>query len=222
MRLFGRRPLVTDDMADWILDCADWAEETGRMGRRLILPTKDDFRAPGGEGPEVARRVADDIARHMGLADRAFRVEPIDALPAEHRHQYGQLSAVAGQYWHDADEPLITYDPAMMARPLPFIATMAHELMHLALADAVDEVPGGDAVHELATDLLTIFAGFGVLQMTGAAQAGWAGYMTQDSRAWALAVFLRRTGGAPETATPWLDPRDRTRLARALSDPRVA
>ena len=74
-----------------------------------------------------------------------------------------------------------------------FIATMAHELMHLKLAPHVEDRPGGEATHELATDLHVIAEGFGTFQLEAAEDAGWSGYLSQPTRAYALALFLRYT-----------------------------
>lgn len=105
-----------------------------------------------------------------------------------------------------------------MRRPLSFINTMVHELMHAHLANVVDEIPGGAAAHELATDLHCITHGFGIFQLAGSEDAGWSGYMNQSSRAFALAVFLKLTGKPETEASEYLPPRSAKLLRRATKE----
>jgi hypothetical protein len=149
------------------------------------------------------------------LIDAPITVDPLPQIDAQWRHEYTSMSEVGGEYHHDPLHPLIRYNPELMARPIPFINTMTHELMHARLADVVDILPGGSEAHELATDLHCIIAGFGCFQMQAAEQDGWAGYMTQPSRAVALAVFLDRNGLTPADADPFLAARPRKWLAKA-------
>jgi hypothetical protein len=103
-----------------------------------------------------------------------------------------------------------------MRQPLLFINTLAHELMHARLSGLEDEVPGGAGAHELATDLGCIIAGFGVFQLQAADDNGWTGYMSQASRAHALALFLNRRRLGIETVSQHLSPRCKKLLAKAL------
>ena len=52
--------------------------------------------------------------------------------------------------------------------------------------------------------------------MGEADDAGWAGYLSQPSRAYALALFLRVTGQHPALALRHLVPRSQERLNTAL------
>lgn len=162
-------------------------------------------RVPRPEGP----------AKLLGMP-RNIALEPLPDLPDELMHQYGVLSMTAGEYWHDDAEPMITYNPKTLRQPISFINTMAHELMHARLAPVIDEIPGGEGAHELATDLHCIIAGFGIFQLEGAEQSGWAGYMSQASRAVALSEFLRRKDIPVDQALERLSSRPRSWLQRAL------
>ena len=68
----------------------------------------------------------------------------------------------------------------------------------------INDLPGGDTMHELATDLHCIIAGFGVFQLEGHEQSGWSGYMSQPARATALAMFLKFHDLELERALPYL------------------
>jgi hypothetical protein len=82
----------------------------------------------------------------------------------------------------------------------------------------IDDIPGGEGAHERATDLRAIIAGFGVIQMRGAAEVGWLGYMTQESRAHALAMFLRLTNTDKALALPHLDVRQAKEVRATLKE----
>ena len=105
-----------------------------------------------------------------------------------------------------------------MRQPVSFINTLAHELMHAHLADVVDDIPGGEGAHELATDLHCITHGFGLFQLEATETMGWSGYMTQPSRAFALAVFLHLTDTPTNAALPYLGPRSTKHLKRAIKE----
>ena len=217
--MFWRKgPSISDDLKGWIHDSFDWADETfgdtWRDSRKLITATRDYFTAGAGNTPEIAQQIADDIARLLPVAP--VPVQPLSQVSAEYRHSYQQLSSTAGTYQHDDDDPLICYDIDLMARPVAFINTMTHELMHARLAPHIDAMPGGEPVHELSTDLHCISHGFGLFALEGPAIMGWSGYMTQGSRAYALAVFLHRHDIDPNEALSRLSPRPAKALKRAI------
>ncbi len=221
--MFRRAPIVSDDLGGWILDSFEWTMQRGdvqhwRQSTRLILPTKAFFDAPAGDGVEIASAIGHNIMALLGMDIPKIRFEPLPTLPDEIAQEYGKTSEVAGQYWNDAQAPLITYNPQLMRRPTGFINVMAHELMHAHLADVVDEAPSGEAAHELATDLHCITHGFGIFQMTDAEDSGWSGYMTQPSRAFALAVFLQLTGHSKDEALAYLPSRSAKLLRRAIKE----
>jgi hypothetical protein len=111
---------------------------------------------------------------------------------------------------------MISYDPALFARPAVLLSMLAHEVMHQRLHMIEELPPGGAETEELATDLHVITCGMGVLQMAGAEVAGWQGYLSQQSRAHALAVFLLARGIDPQEAIIALPPHSAKLLSKAL------
>ncbi|WP_170429753.1 hypothetical protein [Ruegeria arenilitoris] len=215
--MFWSRSTVSGDLREWILECFDWFDEVFEPPEHPILPTRAFFTAPGGSDEATARAVLEDVKRHMGF-DQPVEIIPLDVVPAEHRHTYQALDSVAGTHQIIDGVSVIRYDPEKMNRPVEFISLIAHELMHGRLAGLEHEVPGGYEAHELATDLGCIIAGFGVFQLQGADDVGWSGYMTQPSRAFALAVFLSRRGLEPNAVAPHLSSRCNRLLRRAFKD----
>ena len=215
--MFWSRPFISDDLRSWIIECFEWFDERFEPPDGPIVPTKAFFKAPTGTSPETARLVLEDIKRHMKF-DAEVDIVPLDMLPAEYRIDYQSLSAIAGTYQHIEGVSVIQYDPEQMNRPIQFINLLAHELMHARLSGLENEVPGGELAHELATDLGCIIAGFGIFQLQAADDAGWFGYMTQPSRAFALAMFLNRRGLGIDDVSPFLSSRCRKLVLKGFKD----
>jgi len=213
--MFWSRPRVSPDMKDWIEECFDWFDDRFEPPEAPILPTKDFFKAGGGESQETAQQVLKDVTRLLHF-DHPIDLVPLDVLSAEYRIDYNSTSAVAGTFQNDGETAVIRYDPELLKSPLQFINILAHEVMHARLSGLEDEVPGGAGAHELATDLGCIIAGFGVFQLQGADDAGWTGYMSQDSRAYALGLFLRRRGLERDSVAGHLTPRCQKLLTKAM------
>nr|WP_254430438.1 MULTISPECIES: hypothetical protein [unclassified Ruegeria] len=207
--------MISDDLRSWVEDCFDWFDEHFEPPRKVILPTKEFFSAPGGEDHETAERILDDVKRLLHLTKPVILL-PLDVLPEEYRHTYESATSIAGTHQSIDCAAVIRYDPALLKRPLQFINLLAHELMHDRLDGHEDAVPGGYEAHELATDLGCIIAGFGVFQLQGADDAGWSGYMTQPTRAFALALFLNRRGLGTEEVSPFLSGRCNRPLLKAI------
>lgn len=217
---WSAKPSISDDMRGWIEDSFAWADTqfgtAWSLSRLLVTPTKTFFSAPGGQTQKVAQTIADDIGKQLPVDH--IPVEPINRLSGEYRHSYQSTSEVGGMYIEDENGALILYDAERMMQPLAFINTMTHELMHHRIGPYASVMPGGVEAHELSTDLHCITHGFGVFALEGPAQAGWSGYMTQESRAFALAYFLQKHSMDPHDAMQWLSSRSKKALKRALKD----
>jgi len=221
--LFARKPLISDALASWVIQNFQWycAQRCGRK-TPLVLPTRAFFSAPSGDDHDTARAVLDDLKRLLDIQARDFQLHPLPEIPEDLQRGYGELSEIAGTYDYDALRPVISYRPSMLRRPVEFINMMVHEVMHDKLALVVASLPGEEAAHELATDLHCITHGFGLFQLNGAEDAGWSGYMTQPSRAYALALFLRVNDIDPNEALGQLAPRAAKLVKRALRMERLS
>ncbi|MEO0911295.1 MAG: hypothetical protein AAFX96_13480 [Pseudomonadota bacterium] len=215
--MFWSRSSISDDMRYWKLDCFEWFDEMFEPPKLPILPTKSFFSAPGGRDLATAKLVLEEIKGHMNLEEEVD-MYPIKNVPPEHRHEYQALSSIAGTYEKIDGSSVIRYDPELMQNPIIFINMLAHELMHARLNGLEDEIPGGEEAHELATDLGCVIAGFGAFQLQAADDAGWFGYLSQPSRAFALAVFLDRRGLGIEAVEKYLSSRCKKYMRRAFKD----
>lgn len=219
--IFGRkRSPLSGEMREWIAEALIWCAEAGvlRADAPVVVPTAQFITAPGGQAPEAtARALLDDVLRLADMANAQIDMLPIEVLPDELRHSYGQLSEVAGTWQSDGNSALIRYDPTLIRRPSTFLSMLAHEVMHERLSHTAGDWPGGEETEEPMTDLAAIAAGFGVLQLAGAEDAGWQGYLRQDTRAHALALVLRACDRDEAEALSHLPARAAKGLRRALS-----
>ncbi|MEP1537601.1 MAG: hypothetical protein ABJQ34_16635 [Paracoccaceae bacterium] len=213
--MFFRRKssAISDDMAHWITECFDWYESNFTTCEGPVLPNKSFFKAGKGKDQATAEAVLADVTRLIGF-DLPIDLVPLERLPEEFRHSYQSYSEVAGTYRESEGARMIEYAPERMSRPIEFISTMAHEVIHAQLWGLEDQMPGGIEMHELATDLCAIIAGFGVFQMQGADQSGWAGYLTQETRGAALAYYLKKRELTDAAVEPYLSNRCRKYLRR--------
>lgn len=130
-------------------------------------------------------------------------------------HWNGSSSGCAGFYVHDEPNSrgwdaqprmLIAIQAAHLNDPLCLVAVMAHEVGHAILLGGGLLNPEPDD-HELLTDLLTVFLGFGVFTSNASGrfkqwhderQSGWSmqriGYLSEEVFGYALAVFAQKRG----------------------------
>ncbi|MGL6209037.1 MAG: hypothetical protein ACRC14_04310 [Paracoccaceae bacterium] len=217
--MFFRKYPVPEATLDWLEESFHWAIDNGFLGAKtpLITPTRDYFTAPRGNSPEIVRQLVSDITRLMGMPEQNIEVLPLDRLRPEYRHSYQAISETGGTWQGSDGQSLIRYDPEMANRPVPFIATLVHEVMHHRLHDLADDMPGGAEAEELNTDLHCITCGFGMLQLAGAEATGWQGYMRQETRAHALAMFVQLREVDPTVLKAWLPPRSLSAVKGALT-----
>ncbi len=122
----------------------------------------------------------------------------------------------------------ISYNPAMIGDPEGLIATFAHELGHYLMATAKSDPPGGWDLHELHTDLVAVYLGFGIFMANGAKsfrqfqsgggagwEMGWRGYLSEGALVTALALVERLAGRDPLATAPYLKDYLRSDVRRA-------
>ncbi len=214
------RTLVSDDIAEWILDqFPDRIESCGLTeafkNARLVLPTEKYFRPITGTDHQAALSLFEDVKLLMGLEHRNIHLHRLyDTTEGVETIQYGVLSEIAGTYMYDKVQPVISYAPATQRlSTLNFIATLAHELAHDWMYNVgFDEE---DMTHELQTDLIPIIVGFGLIIPLGAREIGWSGYLSNEARIFALATFMAIKDLPIEVIRPFLDGNLKKKLTMA-------
>ena len=175
-----------------------------------------------------------------------FHLPAVDDLVAVERPAPSQR---VGEFWHvqssgGAEGPfevrgnrvVISYAADLVDHPASLVPVFAHELAHYLVATIPEPPPGGEEVHELATELAVAYAGMGVMaanaafafeQYSDGLTQGWSakrsGYFSERSWAFAIAVFLALTNRRGE-ADAWLKPtiRDMVRSAHRHLETRPA
>lgn len=217
--MFWRKKATIDaDEEHWQLETWAWLLRhfggvEGLWHWRQLYPRHEDFPRTGLEGHEHAEAVFAQVAAAVEVSTSTFRLEPqecsVDPRLGPQAIVQGAPASPLGTYSHDGRDNIVTYDPAQLGDLQGLIATFIHELCHPLLL-AVPFPPPGDAeLEEHATDLATVFFGFGVFggnQAFGFQQhrddasgtQGWsfrsAGYMTQNEWGYGLALRAALSG----------------------------
>lgn len=205
----------------------------------LVTPTAEFFPPCEATGHDRAMFVFDLIKRHAKMDGWACRLAPQREAPemrvAEHvviRPVEGSDTDPAGTFGPNGCEILITYAPKLLKQPIALVATLIHELAHYRLASIPGPAPGGKSMDEFATDLATVYLGFGLFGADSAFQfrqhadfmtQGWStsglGYLRERDWVFGLAVFLSLTGRPLAAVKPFMKPHlfsDLRRAARYL------
>jgi hypothetical protein len=216
--MFWRRKATVDaDTAAWIIECWQWLDETippdeDKPQPELILPSRKRFPETDKQGHERAVHYFDLVRSHCGMSNWHCEL-----VAQEERPEIGSSAvfggsvpggaAPLGTFQASGNAAIITYDPAMLGDPIQLIATLAHELSHYLMLGRSAEPPGGAELLECATDLTTVYLGFGLFgantafnfrQHTDFDRQGWsfsrAGYLGEPEWCFANAVFMELLG----------------------------
>ncbi|MEO9599581.1 hypothetical protein [Parasphingorhabdus sp.] len=229
MGLFGtKRPLDADEW-DWQLASFKWlTTEFGGFERhpanRLVLPEETFFPRTSADPSRKAEEIFEQVKILSGMNDW-----PTKLVQGEHTREMvlesGQMikhdsHAPAGEYrLLKADDgqnyAQISYNPAHLGDPAKLIATFAHELSHYLMSTAKTAPPGGWEVHELTTDLCSVYLGFGIFMATSAwnfasNNEGWQyerqGYLNERMLITAMVIWETLAERDPLKALPYLKP----------------
>lgn len=223
----AKSPLEADD-EEWQLESWRWLGATfgGGRERPLILPTKAFFTGFQGAGHAAAMHCFRQVAGHFGLDPALFEIiaqyPDVDPILGPLQVVENAPHEPAGTFSMRRDRPMtISYNPALVAKPMQLIATFAHEICHPLLMSASGDPPGGPDMEEFATDLAVTFFGFGIFNANTAAvfrqfsdastgTQGWSferqGYLSPAERAFALALFTGGRPGDERDAKTYLEP----------------
>jgi hypothetical protein len=225
---FGAKRFLDEEDETWHLQAWGWMLRNFGGLKRLksspiVRPTSDFFPATDAQGHARAEHVFSCVKKLAGMTDWPCQ---LIAQPERAPLKVAELASLKpisgamplGTFKVEPDgEVSITYDPSKLSEPMTLVATFAHELAHYQLATVREELPGGDDMHEYATDLMTVFLGFGIFgtngsfnfsQFHGGGTQGWktsgAGYLRERDWVFALAVFLLLRGEETKALKPLL------------------
>ncbi len=230
MGWFGPTLPIDADELEWQLATFKWlGEEFGEIGdTKLVLPTPEFFPRSGASGNAAVAELFEQVRSAAGLEQWPCELVTGDA---ERPIQAGNAHLLVH---HGAPPPcgtfqmtgegedrraLITYNPNLAGNEEALVATFAHELGHYLMSTATTPPPGGWDLHELATDMIAVYLGFGIFlansaknfsQFQSAGEMGWSsrlqGYLSEAALVTALAIFQRLAGRPPSEAATHLKP----------------
>lgn len=241
--IFGlrRRPVIDDETIEWEFETFEWLLRNFGGYKKfeataLVLPTDDHFPIQKGlAGHGLAEAVFSHVKRHAGMDDwpcilvaqeadpepvvgLADIVQGIEPTPAGTFSITGATNVSA----------TITYNPSQLSDPVSLVATLSHELSHFLMATAPTLPPGDEELLEHATDLTSVFLGFGIFmanshfrfeQFGDALSHGWStrrqGYLSERQLLFALAIFSTLLGIEPSVVTAHLQPKLKRLYRRA-------
>lgn len=237
-RLFGHKPFLDSDDEVWQLDTWEWLLRMlggpADLARSpLVTPSREFFPPAEAEGHDRAEYILGLVKRHARLDEWECRLV---AQPKRPEARVGELTALKFESGHmplgtfgvDGNQVVITYDPDSVKNPVTLVATLAHELGHYLLATLPEPPPGGAENLEFATDLVTVYLGFGLFganaafhfeQYQDVMSQGWStsrqGYLSQREWCFALAVFFALRDLEISDAKPFLKEHLYTDLVKA-------
>ena len=214
--LFGKSRFLDAEEEEWFLETWAWLmTNLGGMQRLaavpLVVPTREYFPPTEAEGHDRALYIFGRIKTLMGIG--GWPCTLIDYERVEARQRVGHYAMVQrgktanGTFQIVEGEVIVSYAQDLVAQPRQLIATLAHELSHYLLATIKTPIPGGNDLHELATELTVAYAGFGVFGANAAFRfeqhqdvfgQGWSaqssGYFSEAMWAFAIAIFAELKG----------------------------
>jgi len=236
----NRSPL-DKDAEEWQIECWQWLHEGlaplyEQSDYALVVPTDDFFPPTSKKGHQLAEHVLRCVTDLVGVTDWPFdlvvqdqsidpKVGPLAVVRNVQSDPHGTFSL--GPH----NRIRISYNPALVDRPVDLIATLVHEVCHGVVLLIPEPPPGGSEFEEYAVDLATAYLGFGIFGANtafqfqqfsdiGSGSQGWSssrvGYLTETEWAFALAIFLSLRGEPKETADKWLKPGLAKLLAKSM------
>lgn len=233
MALFGAKKLIDDDEWEWQLACFQWLlSNTGGIDAfreyLLIKPTRDFFPSTYADKPNQADLLFNIVKTHAAMTDwpvtlragegnKPSSLHPATYVVNETVAPLGTFQTVENKTgMHDV---IISYNPDLLKNIESFVATMAHELSHYLLHSFDTLPPGGHDMEEYATDLCTVFLGFGIFIANSAKiaggfsdfdqqgwQIGYAGYLSEPALITALSITETLAGRDPMASEKYLKP----------------
>jgi hypothetical protein len=240
MFFFKTKPFLPEELVQWQFETFGWLlRHTGGIesfaSTVLVLPTDEFFPDKGLRGSKGVERLFLRVREYAGMEQWPCELHEQDPDPSARIADFvmvqGEPSSAAGTFSHSAEAdavPVITYNRNITGNPMALVATFAHELAHYLCGTFPEGAPGGEEMHEHATDLTAVFLGFGIFlsnsafhfqQYSEAGSQGWQsniqGYMSETELVFALAVFCNLRGFAWRDVAPHLESHLRPLLKKA-------
>ncbi len=215
--LFKTKNLLDEGTTQWLFDSFNWAldnfdAQLFQQQTPLVLANDQFFPDRADSADETANALLQRVLQYSAMQQWPCRARPAnpqsEIAPTPHiqiknalRGPHAEIS-VEGEGWID-----IPYDPQALRQPDALIAALAQNLAVLLGRAIPTPPPGGEELRAPATDLLTIFLGFGLFITNNACniQRGGCGgcrvpavqlmgALTEEQMCYALAIFCHLKG----------------------------
>lgn len=238
--LFKPKLPVDRDEYEWLLACYAWllrefGGAEGVRARPLVLATTDFFPRSDLTGHVRALELFGQVKALAGMAD--WQCDLIEGATDRETHiatahllRHHDKPQPAGTFGYRDGRYVVTYNPSRLNDPEILVATFAHELGHYLIHSGDGRPPGGRELEEHATDLASIFLGFGIFAANSAKNfsayqnfevQGWQmqslGCLSEPARVTALALFVRLSGAEAGAAEKGLKDYLRAPFRKALA-----
>lgn len=199
------KPFLDDARRNWQFDTFAWLLRNGGgyprfEGTALVLPVADHFPDNGMRGNAAATALFRRVRDHAGMTDWPCSVEPMTT----------PMRAPASGI------PVIRYEP-VEGEPFSLVPNFARSLAVFFVETFAEPPPGGEAFIGPATDLATVFMGFGVFLANSEFES--AHYdLNEGELVHALAIFCLLQKIDPASVEPHLNAHLRKYLRLATRD----
>ena len=246
--LFKTKPLLDETSRQWLFDSFHWAiaHFDGQFftdKSQLILPTGHFFPDRATSADQLANNVFDKIKEYTGLSNWPFKLVAPEYYQPQHfqlkSHQLvvrgtGQNEPQTSQYQNmlanPSDQLAVSYDPVQMNQPQVMVSNYVSMLSSYLMGVSNQQPPGGEEYRAPATEILSIFMGFGVMFANTAYAfrggcsschnhaANRVAVLSENEAIYALALFCRLKDIETKTVTPHLKGHLRGLYKQALKE----
>lgn len=210
-------PVLDETSVDWLFDIYGWALQQFDAAQffnntTLVLPTNEYFPGREKSAQGMADLILDQVATYAGIGHWPLKAvpeavfEPLDgtSLALLGRERGEQLTKCSPTELGGFIP--VPYEADMVLNPEALIASYAHVLAHYLGSMAESSPPGGAENWSMASEVLGVFLGFGVMMSNSAFHApGGCGscsakmvarssFLSQYDTTYALAIFSVLTG----------------------------
>jgi hypothetical protein len=235
---FRVKPIVSETSAQWLETCFAWAIEhfDGQVFRRntaLVQPTNSFFPGRVDSEAAMAAQVLTAVIRHSGLQHWPWQLQTL----TDQWHYTPEQAGLPVVPRGSADAPLpslpsaialpVVYHPLQCVKPGDLAGSFASLVgQHLLLQSRL-QPPGGEAFFGMASEVVAVFLGFGVLLANSAYSfrgscakcyvpaANRAGELSESEVVYALALFIFAKNIPLATACQHLKPHLKRQLKSA-------
>jgi len=242
-QFFKTKPLIDDDIAQWIHDVFQWAmdcfDRQEFFERSILVQPSNEFFPGRVDNPhDLAQNIFEHTLKYAGLNAWPFKLckpEEFSALPPPSLgiqagtpvSRNSQCSLPINS--EDQKELELSYRPEQTGKPADLSSNFAHLFAQHLVMQSGNMPPGGKELVVPATEVLAIFLGFGVLFANSAysfrggcgscynAKANRQAALTEDETLYSLALYCHLKGIPKKEATKHLKSHLKSSYSRAIA-----